>query len=383
MSSKNQLTQIPVFKPLIEKEEISAVVKSLEIGWLGMGSYVKKFEDQVANICEFQKDGDRHVVAVNTGHAALHLSLLMIGVGKDDEVITPSFNNAADFQAILACGAKPVFVDINETTLCIDVNKIPELITNKTKCIIAMDYDMFLCDHDALANISQNTGISILHDAAHSFGSNYKGRPIGNQHQYTMFSFDPVKTITCIDGGAIIVKGKDNVEKLHAKRLIGMTQSAAQMYTNSRAWTYDINELGFRYHMSNVHAAIGISQIKKIKDIIKTRVKTCQIYYSELSKLDWIEAPKGDLESVNPFLYYIRVLNGKRDELREHMKKQGIDTGIHWPAGHKFSLFKKYDTGNLKITERIVEQIISIPLHSKMSDKDILRVIKSIISFKN
>jgi dTDP-4-amino-4,6-dideoxygalactose transaminase len=131
MSLKNQLTQIPVFKPLIEKEEISAVVKSLEIGWLGMGSYVKEFEDQVAKTCKFKKEDDRHVVAVNTGHAALHLSLLMIGVGKDDEVITPSFNNAADFQAILACGAKPVFVDINETTLCIDVNKIPNLLQIK------------------------------------------------------------------------------------------------------------------------------------------------------------------------------------------------------------------------------------------------------------
>ena len=208
MSSKDQQIQIPVFKPLIEKEEISAAVESLKLGWLGMGSYVKEFEEEIARICDLKAEDDRHVVAVNTGHAALHLSLLMIGVGQDDEVITPSFNNAADFQAILACGAKPVFVDINESSLCIDTNKISKLITNKTKCIIAMDYDMFLCDHDALKDISNKTGIPILHDAAHSFGSSYKGRPIGNQHQYTMFSFDPVKTITCVDGGAIIVKGK-------------------------------------------------------------------------------------------------------------------------------------------------------------------------------
>ena len=210
-------TQIPVFKPLIEKEEIAAAVESLELGWLGMGSYVQQFESSIANICELDSETGHHVVAVSTGHAALHLSLMMMGVGPGDEVITPSFNNAADFQAIRACGADPVFVDIKEETLCIDADKVEELITDKTKCIICMDYDIFLCDHDAIQKISKRYGIPVLHDAAHSFGSFYKGRPIGNQHDYTMFSFDPVKTVTCIDGGAIIVKGDDNLKNLQAK----------------------------------------------------------------------------------------------------------------------------------------------------------------------
>ena len=134
---------IPVFRPLIEKEEISAAVESLELGWLGMGSYVRQFEDAVASVCNFAPSDDRHVVAVSTGHAALHLSLLMMEVGHGDEVITPSFNNAADFQAIRACGAEPVFVDVQEDTLCINADKIEEQITDKTKCIIAMDYGIF------------------------------------------------------------------------------------------------------------------------------------------------------------------------------------------------------------------------------------------------
>lgn len=376
-------SQIPVFKPLIEKEEIAAAVESLELGWLGMGSYVKQFEEAVADVCALSPDSNKHVVAVSTGHAALHLSLLMMGVGPGDEVITPSFNNAADFQAIRACGAEPVFVDIHENTLCIDPAKIEELITDKTKCIIAMDYDIFICDHDSLAEISRSTGIPILHDAAHSFGSSYKGIPIGNQHQYTMFSFDPVKTITCIDGGAIVVRGEDAVKRLHAKRLIGMTQPAAQMYTNSRAWTYDMEELGFRYHMANLHAAIGISQVKKINEIRETRQQACKRYHQELSNLDWIDAPKGEFDAVNPFLYYIRVLNGQRAELREHMRKRGVDTGIHWQAGHSFTFLKDCRRGSLEVTERIVEQILSLPLHSKMSDSDIDRVINSIQSFNN
>lgn len=376
------MNQIPVFKPLIEKEEIAAAVESLELGWLGMGSYVKEFEEAVADVCQLGANSDKHVVAVSTGHAAMHLSLLMIGVGPGDEVLTPSFNNAADFQAIRACGAEPVFVDIDESTLCIDPSKIEELITKKTKCIIAMDYDIFICDHDSLAAISHRTNIPVLHDAAHSFGSSYKGRPIGNQHQYTMFSFDPVKTVTCIDGGAIVVSGEDNVKRLQAKRLIGMTQPAAQMYTNSRAWTYDMEELGFRYHMANLHAAIGVSQVKKIGEIRKTRQQVCKRYHEQLSDLDWIDAPKGDIDAANPFLYYIRVLNGKRAELREHMKEWGVDTGIHWQAGHSFSFLKGCRRGALDVTDRIVEQILSLPLHSKMSDSDIDRVIHSVRSFK-
>lgn len=372
--------QIPVFKPLIEPEEIAAAVESLELGWLGMGSYVKQFEKAIGDVCDLGQT-DRHVVAVSTGHAALHLSLLMMGVGRGDEVITPSFNNAADFQAIRACGAEPVFVDIQRDTLCIDPQKIGALITKKTKCIIAMDYDIFTCDHDALANISSAFEIPILHDAAHSFGSWYRGVPIGNQHQFTMFSFDPVKTITCIDGGAIVTRGAESIDRLHAKRLIGMTQSAEQMYTNSRAWNYDIRELGFRYHLANLHAAIGVSQIHKLEEIRTTRQHACIRYHEALSELDWLEAPLGDIESVNPFLYYIKVLNGRRGDLIKHMSDQGIDTGIHWQAGHHFSFLKDCRRGSLEVTEEVVEQVLSLPLHSKMSSGDIDRVIRSIKSF--
>jgi dTDP-4-amino-4,6-dideoxygalactose transaminase len=373
---------IPVFKPLIEFEELAAAQESLQLGWLGMGSYVQKFEAAVAEVCDFGPDDDRQVIAVSTGHAALHLSLLMMGVGPGDEVITPSFNNAADFQAIRACGAEPVFVDINERSLCIDPAKVEELITNKTKCIIAMDYDIFTCDHDDLADISLRTGVPILHDAAHSFGSRYKGRAIGNQHQYTMFSFDPVKTITCIDGGAIVVRGEDAAARLHAKRLIGMTQPRSQMYANTRAWTYDIEELGFRYHMANLHAAVGICQIKKIDQIRETRQRVCKKYYQALSGLDWVDAPAGDFESVNPFLYYIRIMNGQRTALREHMKQRGVDTGIHWQAGHSFTFFKDCRRGGLSITEVVAEQILSLPLHSKMPEEDSDRVIDAVVSFK-
>ncbi len=372
---------IPVFKPFIEEEEINAAKEALEMGWLGMGSYVNEFEKEITKICNLNDEKKRNVVAVSTGHAALHLSLLSIGVSEGDEVITPSFNNAADFQAIKACGAEPVFVDIFEDTLCIDVTKIESLITEKTKCIIAMDYDIFLCDHDELKRISEERNIPILHDAAHSFGSSYKGKPIGNQHQYTIFSFDPVKSVTAIDGGAIIVEGDGKTEDLHSKRLIGMTQSASRMYTNSRAWKYDVKDLGYRYHLANLHACIGLAQLRKIDLIRSRRQNICRTYSKELQEIEGIIAPITDFSKIMPFLYYIRVKGGKRDRLRKHLEKNKIDTGIHWQPGHHFSYFKKCRFENLDITEKISSEIVSLPLYTSMSENELQLVINSIKDF--
>jgi len=202
------MTQVPVFKPLIEQEEINAAVKSLEVGWLGMGASVGQFEKAMQSYigCE-----GRYVVAVSTGHAALHLAMMLIGLEPGDEVITPSFNNIADFQAILAVGATPVFCDIRDDTLCIDVTKAEKLIGPRTKAVIAMDYDCCLADHDAVAELAAKHNLRVIHDAAHAFGSYYKGNKIGSFSDICMFSFDPIKTLTCIDGGALVVKTKEEV----------------------------------------------------------------------------------------------------------------------------------------------------------------------------
>ena len=374
--------RVPVFRPLIGLPELKAAQESLSKGWLGMGSYVKLFEEGLGAACGIQEQGSRAVVAVNTGHAALHLALLQMGVGPGDEVITPAFNNAADFQAILACGAEPVFADILDQTLCVDPQRVAELVGPRTKAIIAMDYDIFLCDHDALKAITRAAGIPVLHDAAHSFGSNYKGIPIGNQHQYTIFSFDPVKTITAIDGGALITSDISELEELHQRRLIGMSQSADVMYRDARAWTYDIKGLGFRYHLSNIHAAIGLAQLDQLDVIRTSRQKTCARFSHEMSGLSHVSAPSTDYSSINPFLFYVRVRDGRRDEFRQHLDLLGVDTGIHWPAGHKFTRFRGCKKGSLGVTEQVASDIVSLPLHSCMAESDEDRVIDAVRGFK-
>lgn len=357
------MKNIPVFKPLLEQTDIDAAVTSLKQGWLGMGASVGQFEQA---LLDYLGCTDRYAVAVNTGHSALHLAMMLIGLKPDDEVITPSFNNIADFQAILAVGAQPVFCDIREDTLCIDIKKAEQLIGPKTKAIIVMDYDCCIADHDAVADLAERHGIRVIHDAAHSLGSHYKGRKVGSFSDICMFSFDPVKTITCIDGGALIVKSQNEVEELHEMRLIGMSQPAKVMYTNQRAWTYDVNRLGFRYHMANLHAAIGLTQLEKLDTFSETRRAACIHYNELLTPVDEVTTPKSSFDGITPFLYYIRVPANQRQQLRDYLSENGVDTGIHWQPGHRFSLLKNCRRGNLAITEQIAEEILSLPLHSCM-----------------
>ncbi len=369
---------IPVFKPLLEQEEMDAAKEALELGWLGMGSYVGQFEEAIRR---YVGASDRYVAAVSTGHAALHLGLLVADVGPGDEVITPSFNNIADFQAILATGAEPVFCDIDNDTLCINLEKAEGLVTPRTKAIIVMDYDCILCDHNRVAEFVRKYDIRVVHDAAHSFGSKYEGKMIGSFSDICMFSFDPVKTITCIDGGTLIVQTEEEIEMIREMRLIGMGQPSAVMYQNQRAWTYDVRRIGFRYHMANLHAAIGLAQLGKIEKISQSRRAACGYYNEKLSQIPEVTVPKTDFNDITPFLYYIRVPQDKRDALRDFLREKGIDTGIHWQPGHWFTLLKDCRKGDLSITEQVGHEILSLPLHSCMTTDDLDRVVDGVISF--
>lgn len=369
---------IPMYKPLIEKEEINAATEALEMGWLGMGSYVAEFEEAIK---KYVDASEKYVATVSTGYAALHLGLLIAGVGPGDEVITSSFNNIADFQAILATGAEPVFCDIDDESLCIDLEKAQDMVSPRTKAIIVMDYGSMLCDHDQVAEFSNVNNVRVIHDAAHSFGSKYNGRMIGSFSDICMFSFDPVKNITCIDGGALIVQTEEELKMIHEMRLIGMGQPATVMYKNQRAWTYDVQQIGYRYHMANLHAAIGIAQLKKIQNITESRRNSAGYLNDKLGQIPGVSVPKTDFTDITPFLYQIRIREDMRDSFREHLQNQGVETGIHWQPGHWFTLFKNCRKGDLSVTDLVGSEICSLPLHSCMSDEILDRIISAISSF--
>lgn len=375
---KHRADMIPVFKPLLEDEEVAAVVRAIDLGWLGMGSYVGQFEEAVHG--RIQAD-DHHVVAVSTGHAAIHLTLLLQGVGPGDEVITPSFNNIADLQAILATGAEPVFCDIDPESLCLDVDRVGDVVSPRTKAVIATDYFCHLCDHNRLAEVSSQYGLRVVHDAAHSFGSHYQGAPVGSFSDITVFSFDPVKTITCIDGGAIVVRSQVEADALREMRLIGMGQPSSVMYEDRRAWTYDVTRLGFRYHMANLHAALGLSQLGKLDRITDSRRKACRRYNERLADINGVLTPRTDFADVTPFLYYVRVRADSRDAFRSYLSRHGVETGLHWQPGHWFSLFRAFRKGDLSVTDRVANEIVSLPLHSMMADETVDRICDVVAAF--
>lgn len=372
------MDNIPVYKPLLENEELDAAREALELGWLGMGSYVGEFE---VSLKEFLRAEDRYVASVSTGYAALHLGLLIAGVGPGDEVITPSFNNIADFQAILATGAEPVFCDIEDSSLCVNLEKAAELVSPRTKAMVVMDYACMLCNHDRVAGFADEYDIRIIHDGAHAFGSTYKGRMVGSFSDICMFSFDPVKNITCIDGGLLVVRSEEELARIQEMRLIGMGQAPAVMYQNQRAWTYDVRRLGFRYHLANLHAAIGLAQLGKIDRITESRRWACRRYNEEFGPIPNVVVPQTNFGGVTPFLYYLRVPEGERDAFREYLMEQGVDTGIHWQPGHWFTLFKNCRRGNLSVTERVGSEIVTLPLHSMMIEGDVERVVDAVTSY--
>jgi dTDP-4-amino-4,6-dideoxygalactose transaminase len=223
----------------------------------------------------------------------------------------------------------------------------------------------------------------VIHDAAHAFGSKYEGKMVGSFSDICMFSFDPVKTITCIDGGVVVVRTEEELRKLREMRLIGMTQPATVMYQNQRAWTYDIQLLGYRYHMANLHAAVGLAQLAKFDKISESRRAACRYYNESLSGLSQVKIPQTDFVGITPFLYYIRVPETKRDDLRAFLKERRVDTGIHWQPGHWFTLFKDCRRGDLSVTDQVGKEILSLPLHSMMATQTLDVVVEGIKEYFN
>ncbi|MFN2606506.1 MAG: DegT/DnrJ/EryC1/StrS family aminotransferase [Acidimicrobiales bacterium] len=372
------MDRIPIYKPLIQEEEVEAASSALRHGWLGMGSMVEEFELAVQKAVDA---GSRRVLAVSTGYAALHVGLLLAGVGPGHEVIVPSFAHLADLQAILAVGAQPVLCDIDDATLCIDVAKAATLVGPRTRAVIPIDYGCHLCDHTALAELAGRSGLRIVHDAAHSFGAADGDAMVGSFSDICMFSFDPVKAVSCIDAGAVLVRSDEELAQAREMRVLGSTAPAEVTYQNARLWSYDATAPGFRYHLSNVHAAIGLAQVAKLDYIRSTRQAACQRYRAALSGVDGLTVPDADISALNPFLYYVRVAAERRDAFRDHLARLGVDTGIHWTPAHTMTLFESCRRGCLDVTERAAAEVVSLPLHSAMPEAVVDRVCEAAASF--
>jgi dTDP-4-amino-4,6-dideoxygalactose transaminase len=372
------MEKIPVFAPSIGEDTKKHLNEAIDIGWLGMGSASKEFEDRISDFLELD---DRFVAVVNTGTSALHIALLTAGIGPGDEVITTSFNYVADHQAIKMTGADVVMCDIRDDNLGIDCKKAEELISKKTKAIIPLHFAGIPCDQEGVFNLAKKYDLRVIEDAMHAFGTEINGKKIGSYGDITCFSFDPVKIVTSVDGGCVIVNSKEELEKLYHLRLLGVDKDTVERYKNKRAWDYDVVNEGFRYHMNTISAVVGISQIKQIKNFIESRQKTCQRYNDAFKEISDLKIPQTEFSDISPFIYSLRILNGKRQQLIEHLKNENIDVGIHFIPVHKHEYFKNSKCGNMNITNKVVDEVLTLPLHSFMKEEFVQRVINGITSF--
>ena len=367
---------IPVSRPDLGEDELAAVREVFESRWLGMGAVTKKFEDAIGGF--LGGEAPSQVVSVNTGTTALHLALDGIGIGQGDEVVLPSLTFAATVQAVTALGAVPVFCDVEEGTLNIDVADMDRCVTKKTKAIIPVHYRGLPCAMDEILDLAGRHGLRVVEDAAHAFGSSYRGKKIGSFGDLTCFSFDPIKNITCGEGGAIITRDAALAERLRCKRILGIDKDTWSRYRHERAWFYDVTEQGFRYHLSNINAAIGLVQLKKFSRMNDRKIAIAKRYDEAFKKIKGLGLLKTDYDGLALFTYIVRVLDNKRDALMAFLKERGVDSGIHYIPAHHFTYFKPFAKRPLPHTETLYQQILTLPLFAEMTDEEAGRLIEAV-----
>jgi perosamine synthetase len=364
----------------IDDNDIQSVIEVLKSSYLTQGPVLEQFEKAVA-----QYVGAKYAVAFCNGTAALHGAYYAAGIGKDDEIITTPITFAATANAALYLGARPVFVDINPQTYNIDVNKIEQAITSKTKAIVPVDFTGQPADLDPIMDIAKRHGVVVIEDGAHSLGATYKGRKIGSIADMTMFSFHPVKPVTTGEGGIIVTNSPVYYEKLRLFRSHGITKEAHLLSKQEGPWYYEMIDLGYNYRMTDIQAALGLSQLQKLDQFIERRQLIADRYNEAFKNMDEIIVPY-QLDSVKSgwHLYVIQLntstLKAGRKEIFEALQTENIGVQVHYIPVHYHPYYQNlgYKKGICPIAEEVYQNIITLPLFPKMTDEDIDSVIHGV-----
>jgi perosamine synthetase len=370
---------IKVSSPVVGAEELAAVQSAFDLGYFGQGSKVMEFENALGAYL-----GANQVVAVNTGTAALHLALLALGIGPGDEVLVPSLTFVACFQMIAATGARPVPCEVYPDTLLLDLEDAAGKITANTKALMPVHYAGNPGNLDKVYQLAKQQGLRVIEDAAHALGSTYNGQLIGSFGEMVCFSFDSIKNITCGEGGAVVCADPNLAEKIRQMRLLGIVREGHADPGQMRRWFYGVKQPGFRYHMSNINAAIGLAQLAKLPGFIARRQQIARRYDEALAAMAGLELLRVDYTTVAPHIYVVRVKGGKRDALMEFLREHDIEASINYIPNHWHEHFRQLYKNNqspLPVTEKVFAEILTLPLHCGLSDLEVDKVIAVINSF--
>lgn len=363
------MNNIRLSKSCIGQEEIDAVTDVLRREYLGMGQDVHRFEDDLHEF--FGRD----VTLVNSGTAALHLAVQGAGIKEDDEVLVQSLTYVACFQAIRATGGVPVACEVDDDTLTIDLVDAEHKLTSRTKAIMPIHYAGNPGNLDEIYAFAKKHNLRVIEDASHAFGTIYKGRKIGSFGDITCISMDGIKNITSGEGGMIITEDPVCQKIVKDARLLSVQNDTDSRFAGTRTWTFDVNQPGWRYHMSNIMAAIGYTQLRKFPKFKEIRQRFAKIYQKELYNVDGAKILPCNYDDVVPHIFVVRITNGKRDEVKQFLNDNGVATGMHYRPNHLLSLFSgNQDNSTLKHTDLAYEQLITLPLHVDMTEEDVMYV---------
>lgn len=374
-SSTSLSFNIPVFRPSYGEEELEGVKECLEKGWTGNGPKVKAFEEQFANYI-----GTRYAVSTNSCTASLHLSLQALEI-KGREVISTPMTFVSTNHAILYNGGIPVFADIEPDTLNISVESIKRKITPRTKGIIVVHFGGHACDMDAILKLAEEHGLFVLEDVAHGCGGEYRGKKLGSMGALGCFSFHAVKNLAIGDGGMITTNNASFYERLLKTRWLGISKDTwARAEKGSYSWDYFVGEVGFKYHMNDIGAAIGLAQLKRLDERNQRRAEIARIYDNKLKDMPGMKVPP-----VCPYVtrharhnYVLRV--ERRNNLVEFLKQQGIATGVHYRPNNHYPMYEDQKDAT-PVAEEVWQKIVTLPLFPSMTQEEIDHVIASLYSF--
>lgn len=366
---------LPYGKQSISDIDIEAVSKVLNSDWLTTGPQVQAFETAMADYI-----GTNHAVAVNSGTAALHTALFAAGIERGDEVIVPPMTFAATANAVVYLGAKPVFADVNRSSLLIDPQSVIEKITPATKVIMAVDYAGQACDYDSLKRIADEYDLILVADACHSLGGKWNNAPCGSQADLSVFSFHPVKPITTGEGGMVVADNKTFYDRMQIFRNHGITTDHRQRQEQSN-WMYEMHSLGFNYRLSDLHCALGLSQLGRLDAFILRRREIATAYdaaFADCTALQPLETMPYNYHGYH--LYVLRLQ--ERNRIFQDLRSRGIGCNVHYIPVHLHPWYRKNlgtSEGMCPVAEEAFSEILSLPIYPDLERTDQEMVIEQLL----
>jgi perosamine synthetase len=370
---------IPYGRQHIDEDDILAVERILRGDFLTTGPAIAAFEKDVAQYCSAAE-----AVAVANGTAALHVAMLALGIKPGDEVIVPPLTFAATANCVRYVGATPVFADVDEKTLAIDPVDVGRKITPSTKAVIGVDYAGNTCDWDALKATVAGKDIILVADSCHALGATYKGVKTGTVADLTVFSFHPVKHITTGEGGMILTDDADTASRCRLFRTHGITSDSHQR-DKANAWYYEMTDLGFNYRMTDIQAALGSSQLKKLDGFLARRREIAKQYddlFAECERVTPLGKTAGCEHAYH--LYVVKV--PERNKVFSHLRQSGIGVNVHYIPVHLHPYYRRelgLGPGLCPVAEAAYEQIISLPMFPDLADAELLTVADTLTGFVN